>query len=189
MSTVVLLFSAPTSATLGQLLRCFELSFRLDDAGPLFAHRFGFHGHHALHVLRYFHVFHLEQLDRYAPGSRGFKHGLPQQRVDLVPLLQHFVEIVLADHIASVVSANRCTARRKSSTVSTAFSGFSTRYQSTAFTFTVTLSRVIVSCCSVGLVTMRRFTRTLLSMPSGIQPEEARPAQAVVSAQPDTTAR
>jgi len=43
----------------------------------------------------------------------------------------------------------------KFSTESTALAGSTTRNQSTALTFTVTLSRVIVSCCSTAMVTVR----------------------------------
>ena len=57
---------------------------------------------------------------------------------------------------------------RKFSTVSTAFSGSVTRYHNTAFTFTVTLSRVMVSCCSIGDVTTRRSIRVSFSTPSGM---------------------
>ena len=119
MITVVLLFSAPTSATIcirrnssaagfptincaasASFLRCLQFGFGFDDAGALLAHRLGLHRHHALHVLWNLHVLHFQQFDRHSPGARVLEHVLSQQCIDLISLLQDFVEIVLADHVA-----------------------------------------------------------------------------------------
>ena len=58
------------------------------------------HGHHTLHVLRNLDILHFEQFDRNSPRA-GILQDIPfQQRIDLVALFQHFVEIVLSNDVS-----------------------------------------------------------------------------------------
>ena len=59
------------------------------------------------------------------------------------------------------------------------------RYHSTALTFTVTLSRVIVSCCSAETVRVRMSIFTERSIPSGMIQYKPGPRSPSVTPEPE----
>jgi hypothetical protein len=67
-----------------------------------------------------------------------------------------------------LVNASWYTASVASATSITDFDASTTRNQSTALTFTVTLSRVMVSCCSAEIVRVRMSMVIARSNPSGM---------------------
>ena len=176
MITVVLLFSAPTSATIcmrrnfysaagfpTHQLRCFrqflgslQFGVRLDDAGALLLHRFSFHGHDlAAYPEESPRPSSPAIRDRDSPGSDVLDYVLAQDPlIDLVAGLQNFVQ----DHagrlrFAAPVSATCWTAMREILHIQNGFLRVADAIpeHAQAFTFTVTLSRVMVSCCSMGV--------------------------------------
>ena len=118
MMTVVLLFSAPTSEIIwkrrssgaaGFSAICkaaadnfekLQFGFSLDDPRALFPDRLGLHLHHLLHRFRQLDILHFKAFNLEAPSLGRSSDRLLEQAVDFVPLLKHFVEIVLADDIA-----------------------------------------------------------------------------------------
>jgi hypothetical protein len=112
-------------------------------------------GHHLLHGFGQLDVFHLEPFDGDAPRSRRRGDPFTQQCADPITLLANVVEIVLADDVAQVRERELIDGALALSTAMTDRAASTTRYQSTAFTLMVTLSRVIVSYCSASTVRMR----------------------------------
>jgi len=167
------LFSAPTSATI-----CIRRSSRAAgfpairaEAADSFSDasssasalmmRARFRGwpppasHHLLHGLGQLHVLHLEPFDFDSPGFRGRRHAGAQQTVDFVALLKDLVQIVLPDNISQAGQRQLIDGDGRFATAITDLAASVIRYQRTALTRMVTLSRVMVSCCSAETVRVR----------------------------------
>ncbi len=105
----------------------------------------------------------------------------PSNVVDLVALLQDLVQIVLADDIAQAGERQLIHGGRASATAITALAASTMRYHSTALTLMVTLSRVMVSCCSAETVRVRISTADRALDAKRDDPIQTRSAQSPVA--------
>ena len=82
---------------LGELVRCLELAFGVDDLGPAFALGLGLLGDSPDHVLRKIDMLHLDELDLDAPRVGVLVDDLLELGVELLPLRKEVVKIDLPE--------------------------------------------------------------------------------------------
>ena len=82
---------------LGELARCLELAFGMDDFGPAFALGLGLLGDGPDHVLRKIDMLHLDHLDLDAPRVGALVDDLLELGVELLPLRKEVVKTDLPE--------------------------------------------------------------------------------------------
>jgi hypothetical protein len=85
---------------IGQALRRFEFTLRMDDFGSPLTFRLGLLGDHALHLLGEVHVFHLDRRDLHAPRFCLLVKDELELTIDLFPLGQQIIKLTLTEDTA-----------------------------------------------------------------------------------------
>ena len=136
-----------------------RLAFGGDDFRPLLPFCLGLAGHRPLHAVGQLDVFELDQGDLHAPlGGRDIE-DLTDVEIDLVGLGKRLIQGVLADDLAQRRLGDLVDRRLDFSIATTDFTASTTRKYATAETSTLTLSRVMIPCDWIGIVTIRSDTR------------------------------